>query len=163
MDIEQLKEMVNSTIVENGRQEITGASLNLALNSIIDSISEIASNSSSGSFVFTVLGTIDNLDEALNPTTNLDVAAANKAVFDKFYEAYLNGEYPLVTILTSLEGGSGVPSGSLVFSPSVSTVYFGNTSDAFGVDLEAFLIYIHIASRTLTQVMLFSNGSCIIE
>lgn len=161
MDIEQLKEMVNSTIVENGKQEITGASLNLALNSIIDSISEIASNSSSGSFVFTALSV--ELDEALNPTTNLDVVAANKATFDKFYEAYLNGEYPLVTILTSSEGGSGaVPSDNLVCSHSVTTTYFGNTSEAFGADLEAFLIYIYIGSTNLTAIMLFSNGSCII-
>lgn len=91
MDIEQLKEMVNSTIVENGKQEITGASLNLALNSIIDSISEIASNSSSGAGVTAVGVTTTSMDELTNPTSNLDIVAANIEVFNKAHESYLNG------------------------------------------------------------------------
>lgn len=38
MTKEELKEMIDSTINSNGKQEITGNSLNLALNTIVDSV-----------------------------------------------------------------------------------------------------------------------------
>lgn len=40
MTKEEIKEMIDSTINGNGKQEITGHSLNLALNAIVDSMSD---------------------------------------------------------------------------------------------------------------------------
>lgn len=58
MTKEELKEMIDSTINENGRREITGQSLNLALNAIVEAMGE-----GGGAGAETVYGP-DGLDEA---------------------------------------------------------------------------------------------------
>lgn len=49
LNIETLRDMVDSTIYSNGEKEITGAALNNTLHSLIDAIAEAATTGSGGS------------------------------------------------------------------------------------------------------------------
>lgn len=106
MTVEELKEMINSTIVENGKAEITGNSLNLALNSIIETF-EKGVGSGSGATCEklivckdTLLSIItDGSEEAmmnlLNPVDDPAVLEHNRAVFEKVKHS-LEGNDPII-------------------------------------------------------------------
>lgn len=94
MTVQELKEMINSTIVENGKGEITGTTLNLALNSIIEAFEKGVGTQNSATCE-KVIACLDTLIEIyshgssayfgalLNPLEDESVLENNKAVFEK--------------------------------------------------------------------------------
>ena len=79
MTTQEIREMLDSTITANGRREISGRSLNAALNAILDLV-DSKSDSGLGESVITVLIPNDNSFDADN--NNLELIANNKACFE---------------------------------------------------------------------------------
>lgn len=100
MTFEEIREMVNATINENGLKQITGKALNLALTETLAAIEEHLANGSGGG-----LETV-YMEETLTSKQQ----AANAAVFAKAKAAYEAGQ-PLpgvqVCVPPSALGGAG--------------------------------------------------------
>lgn len=98
MTVNEIKDMINSTISENGERGITGQALNLALNAIADALA----NAGGGG-----LETIYLYEETMTP----EQQAANAAVFAKAKAAYEAGQ-PLPNVRVCMPpvfmGGAGV-------------------------------------------------------
>lgn len=84
MTKEELKEMIDATIVGNGRQEITGSALNLALNAIVDS-------AGGGDTVYYIVE--DMLGESPTPIFEENISTQlenNKQVYEKLSNLFTN-------------------------------------------------------------------------
>ena len=94
MTFEELKEMVNATINENGSGQITGKALNLAFIEFLNSVQEyIEENSSKGSGI-EVIHIMDSLDENGMPVLTPEHQANNASVVAKFLEYAENKTTP---------------------------------------------------------------------
>ena len=98
MTIEELKDLIDSTINENGTKAITGKALNLALNEITNAVAEAATTGGGG---------VKRLyaDVSGSPITDPEQLASNAALYTEIVTALTNNELlPQVGILIS-EGG----------------------------------------------------------
>ena len=98
MTIEELKDLIDSTINENGTKAITGKALNLALNEITNAVAEAATTGGGGGvkrlYVNISGGTLT--DEQL---------ASNAALYTEVVTALTNDEFPpQVGALIRMEG-----------------------------------------------------------
>lgn len=82
MTFEEIREMVNSTITENGQRHITGKSINLALTETLTAIEE---------FLGTASETI-YLPDAISGEMDPEHQAHNLEVYNKFKAAFEGGE-----------------------------------------------------------------------
>ena len=99
MTIEELKNMIDSTINENGTKAITGKALNLALNEIANAVAEAATTGGGGVKRLYV----DLSGSALTDPVQL---ASNAALYTEIVTALTNNELPpQVGILISEGGG----------------------------------------------------------
>ena len=99
MTIEELKNMIDSTINENGTKAITGKALNLALNEIANAVAEAATTGGGGVKRLYV----DLSGSALTDPVQL---ASNAALYTEIVTALTNNELPpQVGILISDGGG----------------------------------------------------------
>lgn len=99
MTIEELKNMIDSTINENGTKAITGKALNLALNEIANAVAEAATTGGGG--VKRLY--IDSSGGTLTDPVQL---ASNAALYTEIVTALTNNELPpQVGILISEGGG----------------------------------------------------------
>ena len=98
MTIEELKDLIDSTINENGTKAITGQALNLALNEIVNAVAEAATTGGGG-----VKRLYVNINgEAL---TDPEQLASNAALYTEIVTALTNNELPpQVGILIVVEG-----------------------------------------------------------
>ena len=99
MTIEELKNMIDSTINENGTKAITGKALNLALNEIANAVAEAATTGGGG---------VKRLYGDINGGTLTDPVqlASNAALYTEIVTALTNNELPpQVGILISDGGG----------------------------------------------------------
>ena len=99
MTIEELKNMIDSTINENGTKAITGKALNLALNEIANAVAEAATTGGGG---------VKRLYGDINGGTLTDPVqlASNAALYTEIVTALTNNELPpQVGILISEGGG----------------------------------------------------------
>lgn len=99
MTIEELKNMIDSTINENGTKAITGKALNLALNEIANAVAEAATTGGGG---------VKRLYGDINGGSITDPAqlASNAALYTEIVTALTNNELPpQVGILISDGGG----------------------------------------------------------
>ena len=89
MTIEELKDLIDSTINENGTKAITGKALNLALNEITNAVAEAATTGSSG-------GGIKRLyvDVSGGSVTDPEQLASNAALYTEIVTALTNNELP---------------------------------------------------------------------
>ena len=96
MEKEELIEMINSTINTNGSGTITGESLNLALNAIVETMG----TDSGGAVWEKVSGTVDltNL-ESITVTTTEEDKAANIALIERSKQNIKNGIPVMVYIM----------------------------------------------------------------
>lgn len=86
MTIEEIKDLIDNTINENGAKAITGQALNLALNEIVNAVAEAATTG--GSAAKTLYVGSDSL-----PLTQEQIAS-NVALYNEISTALSNGEIP---------------------------------------------------------------------
>lgn len=99
MTIEELKDLIDSTINENGTKAITGKALNLALNEIANAVAEAATTGGGG--VKRLYGDING-----GSITAPEQLASNAALYTEIVTALTNNELPpQVGILISEGGG----------------------------------------------------------
>ena len=126
MTIQELKDLIDSTINENGTKAITGKALNLALNEITNAVAEAATTGGGG---------VKRLYAGLNggSITAPEQLASNAALYTEIVTALTNNELPpQVGVLVSIDG-------QYVNGNSLATTYDGTTLSLF-VFAEAFLI-----------------------
>lgn len=123
MEKEELIEMINSTINTNGSGTITGESLNLALNAIVETM---GTGSGGGAVWEKISGTVDltNLPSVTVTTTEED-KAANIALIERSKQNMKNG-IPVMAYITAFNEEQNTyicPSGNLFVSPDEIAVY----------------------------------------
>ena len=126
MTIEEIKDLINNTINENGTKAITGQALNLALNEITNAVAEAATTGGGG---------VKRLYADMNggSITDPEQLASNAALYAEIVTALTNNELPpQVGVLASIEG-------TYINGNSLSTLYDGNTL-AFYVFIESFVV-----------------------
>ena len=126
MTIEELKDLIDSTINENGTKAITGKALNLALNEITNAVAEAATTGGGG---------VKRLyaDVSGGSVTDPEQLASNAALYTEIVTALTNNELPpQVGILASIEG-------AYINGNSLATLYDGSTL-IFYVFAESFVI-----------------------
>lgn len=110
MTIEELKDLIDSTINENGTKAITGKALNLALNEITNAVAEAATTGGSAAKTLYVGSDSSPLTE--------EQKASNVALYNEISTALSNGEMPPqvngVANITQL-GGNIAFNGDLIF------------------------------------------------
>ena len=109
MEKEELIEMINSTINTNGSGTITGESLNLALNAIVETM---GTGSGGGAVWEKVSGTPDFSSEPIVTTTEED-KAANVELINRCKQYIINGQpvmcyFPVVMNNESGEFANGL-------------------------------------------------------
>ena len=117
MEKEELIEMINSTINTNGSGTITGESLNLALNAIVETM---GTGTGGGAVWEKVSGTVDltNL-ESITVTTTEEDKAANIALIERSKQNMKNG-IPVMIYITAFNEEQNIyicPSGHLLVLP----------------------------------------------
>ena len=126
MTIEELKDLIDNTINENGTKAITGKALNLALNEITNAVAEAATTGGGG---------VKRLYADMNggSITNPEQLASNAALYTEIVTALTNDELPpQVGILVSIEG-------TYINGNSIATIYDG-TALMFYVFVEGFAV-----------------------
>ena len=114
MTIEELKDLIDNTINENGTKAITGKALNLALNEITNAVAEAATTGGGG---------VKRLYADMNggSITDPEQLASNAALYTEIVTALTNDEMPpQVGILVSIEG-------AYINGNSLATIYDGTT------------------------------------
>ena len=86
MTIEELKDLIDSTINENGTKAITGKALNLALNEITNAVAEAATTGGGGVKRLYV--------NSGGSVTNPEQLASNAALYTEIVTALTNDELP---------------------------------------------------------------------
>lgn len=86
MTIEEIKDLIDNTINENGAKAITGQALNLALNEVVNAVAEAATTG--GSAAKTLYVGSDS-----SPLTQEQIAS-NVALYNEISTALSNGEMP---------------------------------------------------------------------
>ena len=125
MTIEELKDLIDSTINENGTKAITGKALNLALNEITNAVAEAATTGGGG---------VKRLYADLNggSITDPEQLASNAALYTEIVTALTNNELPpQVGVLANIEG-------TYINGNSLCTIYDGSTL-MFYVFMEGFI------------------------
>lgn len=97
MTIEEIKDLIDSTINENGTKAITGKALNLALNEITNAVAEAATTGGGG---------VKRLyADVTGGTLTGEQLASNAALYTEIVTALTNDELPpQVGILFAMEG-----------------------------------------------------------
>ena len=99
MTIEELKDLIDSTINENGTKAITGKALNLALNEITNAVAEAATTGGGGGVKRLYV------DVFGGSVTDPEQLASNAALYTEIVTALTNDELPpQVGILIVTEG-----------------------------------------------------------
>ena len=98
MTIEELKNLIDSTINENGTKAITGQALNLALNEIANAVAEAATTGGGG--VKRLYGDING-----GSITAPEQLASNAALYTEIVTALTNNELPPQVGILRSEGG----------------------------------------------------------
>ena len=125
MTIEELKDLIDSTINENGTKAITGKALNLALNEITNAVAEAATTGGGGVKRLYV-------DVSGGSITDPEQLASNAALYTEIVTALTNNELPpQVGVLVSIEG-------AYINGNSLATIYDGTTLTLY-VFAESFL------------------------
>ena len=110
MTIEEIKDLIDNTINENGTKAITGQALNLALNEVVNAVAEAATTGGSAAKTLYV-----GSDES--PLTQEQIAS-NVALYNEIPTAMSNREMPPqvngVAYVANL-GGNAAFNGSVIF------------------------------------------------
>lgn len=122
MEKEELIDMINSTINTNGSGAITGESLNLALQAIVETMG----TGNGGAVWEKISGTVSfENTESITVTTTDEDKAANVALIERSKQNIING-VPVMVYMTGFNEGQNTyicPSGYLLLSPELCGVY----------------------------------------
>ena len=99
MTIEELKDLIDSTINENGTKAITGKALNLALNEIANAVAEAATTGGGGGVKRLYIGASGGT------LTDPGQLASNAALYTEIVTALTNDELPPQVGILISEGG----------------------------------------------------------
>lgn len=99
MTIEELKDLIDSTINENGTKAITGKALNLALNEITNAVAESATTGGGGGVKRLYV------DVSGGTLTDPVQLASNAALYTEIVTAFTNNELPPQVGTLILGGG----------------------------------------------------------
>ena len=127
MTIEELKDLIDSTINENGTKAITGKALNLALNEITNAVAEAATTGGGGG--------VKRLYADVNggSITDPEQLASNAALYTEIVTALTNNELPpQVIVWASIEG-------TYINGNTLATLYNGTTL-MFYVFVESYVV-----------------------
>ena len=100
MTIEELKDLIDSTINENGTKAITGQALNLALNEIVNAVAEAATTGGGGGGVKRLYVNMSG-----GSITDPEQLASNAALYTEIVTALTNNELPPQVGTLISEGG----------------------------------------------------------
>lgn len=127
MTIDEIKDLINSTITENGTKSITGKTLNLALNELVSAVEEASANA--GSRSERIYANMDMSSGQITATE--EQKALNAALYEKLKTAFETDELiPNVgfQVYIEVEGtaqGIAFPSFATVrYSPSNNMIAF---------------------------------------
>ena len=129
MTFEEIREMVNSTITENGQRQITGKALNLALVETLTAIEEVLANSKGGA-----ASEIVYLPDTVTGEIDPEHKAHNLEIYNKFKAAFEAGEpLPLLSIdlafmFAQMEEQLGQPVNASGYSPCMMVVFIPSDS-----------------------------------
>lgn len=98
MTIEELKDLIDSTINENGTKAITGKALNLALNEITNAVAKAATTGGGGGVKRLYV------DLSGGTLTDPEQLASNAALYTEIVTALTNDELPPQVGVLILEG-----------------------------------------------------------
>ena len=143
MTIEELKDLIDSTINENGTKAITGKALNLALNEIANAVAEAATTGGGGD----VKRLYANFGGSLDP----EQLASNAALYTEIVTAFTNGEFP--PQVAFLMAGDGYGMSSTV----IGTIYEGSALSLF-VLLEGSIMTLVLTSDGNTSISDMGGG-----
>ena len=106
MTIEELKDLIDSTINENGTKAITGKALNLALNEITNAVAEAATTGGGG---------VKRLYADVNggSITDPEQLASNAALYTEIVTALTNNELPPQVGILIVQDGRYYTNGTL--------------------------------------------------
>ena len=136
MTIEEIKDLINSTITENGTKSITGKTLNLALNELASAVEEASANAGSRSERLYA-----NMDPSSGQiTVTEEQKTLNAALYEKLKTAFETDELiPNVgfQVYVEAEGaalGAAIPSFLAVqYSPSKNVIAFVSPNEQFAL------------------------------
>ena len=135
MTIEELKDLIDSTINENGTKAITGKALNLALNEITNAVAEAATTGGGGG----VKRLYANLGGSVTAPEQL---ASNAALYTEIVTALTNNELPPQV------GVLAVVDGAYLYITSVQTLY-----------QDPNIMFVFVAEGTPLAAALTSDGN----
>lgn len=136
MTIEELKDLIDSTINENGTKAITGKALNLALNEITNAVAEAATTGGGGGVKRLYV------DVSGGTLTDPVQLASNAALYTEIVTALTNNELP--PQVGMLDGEGGIYEHSIAISKS-----YTNSN----------LIFCFFDGETIISIILMSNGN----
>ena len=136
MTIEELKNMIDSTINENGTKAITGKALNLALNEIANAVAEAATTGGGGGVKRLYV------DISGGPVTDPGQLASNAALYTEIVTALTNNELP--PQVGMLDGEGGIYEHSI----AISITYMNSN-----------LIFGFFDGEAIISIILMSNGN----
>ena len=121
MTIEELKDLIDSTINENGTKAITGKALNLALNEITNAVAEAVTTGGGGG--------VKRLYVAASGGTLTDPVqlASNAALYTEIVTAFTNNELPPQVGTLISEGGENANATFNYISYGGSDIVFAYT------------------------------------
>lgn len=136
MTIEELKDLIDSTINENGTKAITGKALNLALNEITNAVAESATTGGGGGVKRLYV------DVSGGTLTDPVQLASNAALYTEIVTALTNNELP--PQVGMLDGGGGIYEHSIAISISY---------------INSNLIFCFFDGEAIISIILMSNGN----
>jgi hypothetical protein len=126
MTFEELKEMIDSTINENGCGTITGKALNLALNEILNGVQQyVEENKPEGGAASEIIYLPDMNTGETDPADQ----AHNLEVYNKFKDAFEKGEplpmlsMDLAILFAQMEQQLGAPANVSGYSPCMMVAF----------------------------------------
>lgn len=121
MTIEELKDLIDSTINENGTKAITGKALNLALNEITNAVAESATTGGGGGVKRLYV------DVSGGTLTDPVQLASNAALYTEIVTAFTNNELPPQVGTLISEGGENANATFNYISYGGSNIVFAFT------------------------------------
>lgn len=118
MTIQELKDLIDSTINENGTKAITGKALNLALNEITNAVAEAATTGGGGG--------VKRLYADINGGSITDPGqlASNAALYTEIVTALTNNELPPQVGVMIANGGGYTLLTNIALEYGDSTIFF---------------------------------------
>ena len=137
MTIEELKDLIDSTINENGTKAITGQALNLALNEIVNAVAEAATTGGGGGGVKRLYANMSGVS-----ITDPEQLASNAALYTEIVTALTNNELPpQVGILVSVGGQNSIA--------TFNSISYGGSA----------IVFAYTMGSSQTMMVLTSDGN----